>query len=79
MTGLPTPRRVVGRGKQVVWRVAAGTGLDEVVQLGRRVDTVAGAVAENAALALPLTARVSDLERRLVGPLQARQRLLDDL
>jgi hypothetical protein len=79
VTGLPGPRRVAGRGRQLAWRVAAGTGLDEVIHLGRRVDVVAEAVAENAALEIPLAACVSELERRLVAPLEARQRLLEDL
>lgn len=66
----------MSRAKDLARRVAAGIGLDEVIELRRRVDDLAEAVAENAALEEPLKARVADLERALIGPLEHRRRLL---
>ncbi|MBC9733369.1 hypothetical protein [Nocardioides marmotae] len=57
-------------------RVAAGTGVEEVLVLERRIDDLAEAVAENAALEAPLTAIVAELEQSLVGPLEHRLRQL---
>jgi hypothetical protein len=70
---------MAGRGRDLARRVAAGTGVDELVHLRRRVDALVESVAENRALQAPLTARVAELERRLVGPLEERLRQLDDL
>ncbi len=72
--------RAPGRGvpRELARRVAVGTGLDEIVHLGRRVDVLTESVAENTALALALTGRVEELERLLVGPLEARLRLLEE-
>jgi hypothetical protein len=73
-----SPYRIAGRGKDLARRAAAGTGLEEVIHLERRVDALAESVAENRALEDRLTARVADLERLLVGPLEDRLRRLDD-
>ncbi|GCD91618.1 hypothetical protein [Nocardioides sp. LS1] len=71
MRPVPGPRTVARR-------VVAGIGLDEVIHLQRRVDELAVAVAENAALAVPLAAKVTELEQALVGPLQQRRRFRDE-
>lgn len=65
----------MSRARELARRVAAGIGLDEVIELRRRVDELAEAVAENAALEEPLKERVADLERALIGPLEHRRRL----
>lgn len=65
----------MSRARDLARRVVAGIGLDEVIDLRRRVDDLAEAVDENAALEEPLRARVADLERALVGPLEQRRRL----
>lgn len=44
-------------------RVVAASGLGDVVALEAAVDSLAVAVAENAALEVPLAALVDDLER----------------
>lgn len=64
------------RSSGLLRRVAAGTGVEEVLALERQVAAVAEAVAENAALEVPLTAMVAELEQALVGPLEHRARLL---
>lgn len=71
-------RRLV-RSSTVLRRVAAGTGVEEVLALERRVDRLSEAVAENAALEVPLTAMVAELEQALIGPLEHRARFLADL
>ncbi|MGZ4445157.1 MAG: hypothetical protein ACXVEC_00525 [Nocardioides sp.] len=68
-------RRVPGP-RAVARRAVAGVGLDEVIRLARRVDSLAVAVTENAALAVPLEARVAELEQALVGPLEHRRDFL---
>ncbi|WP_372728867.1 hypothetical protein [Nocardioides sp.] len=78
MTPRSPARRVVGRGRELARRVASGTGILDVVHLARRVDELEVAIAENAALAEPLERRVAELEQQLVGPLEARSRVLDD-
>ena len=70
MSPVPGPRTVARR-------VVAGIGLDEVLHLQRRVDELEVAAAENAALAVPLAAKLTELERALVGPLEQRQRFRD--
>lgn len=57
-------------------RVAAGTGVEDVLDLERRVEELAEAVEENAALETPLTALVVELEQALVAPLEHRLRFL---
>ncbi|WP_435743049.1 hypothetical protein [Nocardioides sp. SYSU DS0663] len=64
------------RSPDVLRRVAAGTGVEEVAELARQVEELAEAVEENAALEVPLTALVADLERSLVEPLERRLRML---
>ncbi len=66
--------RLGGRLGGAARRIAAGTGLDEVLWLQRRVESLEVAVAENSALAEPLTAQVSALEQALVIPLEHRVR-----
>lgn len=68
------PVRVPGRLDGVVRRVAAGTGLEEVLRLQRRIESLEVAVAENTALAEPLEAQVAALEQALVGSLEHRSR-----
>lgn len=68
--------KVPARLDGVARRMAAGTGLEEVLRLQRRVDDLEEAVAENTLLAEPLTAQVTALEQALVGPLEHRVRLL---
>ncbi|MDP2775630.1 MAG: hypothetical protein Q8O61_18905 [Nocardioides sp.] len=74
------PLRVPARLDGVARRMAAGTGLEEVLRLQRRVEDLEEAVAENTLLAEgvadSLTAQVTALEQALVGPLQHRVRLL---
>ena len=72
MSRLPGPR-------DLARRAAAGVGLDDLIHLKRRVDALAEAVEENAALAEPLAARVTGLEQSLVAPLEHRQRLVAEL
>lgn len=69
---LKVPARLDG----VARRMAAGTGLEEVLRLQRRVEDLEEAVAENSLLAGPLAAQVTALEQALVGPLEHRVRLL---
>lgn len=69
---LKVPARLDG----VARRMAAGTGLEEVLRLQRRVEDLEEAVAENTLLADPLAAQVTALEQALVGPLEHRTRLL---
>ena len=69
MRRVPDPRAVARRA-------VAGVGLDEVIRLARRVDSLAVAVTENAALATKLEARVAELEQALVAPLEHRQGFL---
>ena len=66
------------RGRFRQW-VATGTGLEEIEELEGLVDVLAEAVAENAALETLLTARVSELEQQLIGPLAHRQQFLDEV
>ncbi|MDN4174969.1 hypothetical protein QWY28_18545 [Nocardioides sp. SOB77] len=66
--------RRLPRSSGVLRRVAAGTGVEEVLALERQVEELADAVAENAALEVPLTAIVAELEQSLVGPLEHRLR-----
>lgn len=73
---MKVPVKVPGRLDGVARRVAAGTGLEEVLRLQRRVDDLEEAVAENTLLAGPLAAQVSALEQALVSPLEHRVRLL---
>ncbi|MFA6576693.1 MAG: hypothetical protein WCS84_14825 [Nocardioides sp.] len=73
---MKVPLKVPGRFDGVARRMAAGTGLEEVLRLQRRVEDLEEAVAENTALAEPLTAQVTALEQALVGPLTHRVRLL---
>ncbi|MEV7431550.1 hypothetical protein AB0N29_18195 [Nocardioides sp. NPDC092400] len=68
MRGLP-------RRSDVLGRVAAGTGVEEVLALEQKVEELAEAVAENAALEVPLAVIVAELEQALVGPLEHRVRL----
>lgn len=68
--------RVPARLDGVARRMAAGTGLEEVLRLRRRVEDLEEAVAENTLLAGPLEAQVTALEQALVGPLRHRTRLL---
>ncbi|MDN4162233.1 hypothetical protein [Nocardioides abyssi] len=70
-------RRLV-RSSEVLRRVAAGTGVEEVLALERRVDRLAEAVEENAALEVPLTAMVAELEQALVAPLEHRLRFIEE-
>jgi uncharacterized coiled-coil protein SlyX len=56
--------------------MAAGTGLEEVLRLQRRVEDLEEAVAENTLLVDPLAAQVTALEQALVDPLEHRVRLL---
>ena len=63
-----------GRLEGVARRVAAGTGLEEVLRLQRRVESLEVAVAENTTLAEPLTAQVAALEQALVVSLEHRVR-----
>ena len=79
MTGADPGRRSAWRARAstgLLRRLHAGTGVGEVSQLQRRVDLVAEAVEENAALEVPLAALVADLERSLVAPLEHRLRML---
>ena len=65
----PPERLLLGPGpSQVHPRVLAALG---------RVDELAVAAAENAALAVPLAAKVTELEQALVGPLEQRLRFRD--
>lgn len=64
------PRRLDGLAR----RAAAGTGLEEVLRLAQRVESLEVAVAENALLQEPLTAQVAALEESLVTPLEERAR-----
>lgn len=73
---MKVPLKVPGRLDGVARRMAAGTGLEEVLRLQRRVDDLEEAVAENTLLAEPLAAQVTALEQALVGPLEHRVRLL---
>lgn len=73
---MKVPLKVPGRLDGAARRMAAGTGLEEVLRLQRRVADLEEAVAENTLLAEPLTAQVSALEQALVGPLEHRVRLL---
>lgn len=66
--------RIPGRLEGVARRVATGTGLEEVLRLQRRVESLEVAVAENSALAEPLEAQVAALEQALVMPLEHRVR-----
>jgi len=68
--------KVPARLDGVARRMAAGTGLEEVLRLQRRVEDLEEAVAENSALAGPLAAQVAALEQALVAPLEHRVRLL---
>ncbi|GGO77701.1 hypothetical protein [Nocardioides deserti] len=68
-------RRLV-RSSGVLRRVAAGTGVEEVLALEKQVDQLAEAIEENAALEVPLTAMVAELEQALVGPLEHRMRFI---
>lgn len=65
------------RAEALARRLAASTGIEEVLRLKRRVEDLTEAVAENAALEVPLAARVAELEQSLIGALEDRQRLLD--
>lgn len=58
----------------LIHRVATGTGLAEIRTLETRLDTVAGALAENDALAEPLADQVTRLEQALVPVLRRRAR-----
>lgn len=71
--------RAPRRADDLARRIAAGTGIEDVLRLQRRVDALAESVAENAALEGPLTARVTELELALIEPLEHRLRLLDEL
>ncbi len=73
---MKVPLKVPGRLDGVARRMAAGTGLEEVLRLQRRVNDLEEAVAENTLLAEPLTAQVTALEQALVRPLEHRVRLL---
>ena len=66
--------RSSGRLEGVARRIAAGTGLEEVLRLRRRVESLEVAVAENSALAEPLEAQVTALEQSLVVALEHRVR-----
>ncbi|GEP38752.1 hypothetical protein NPS01_24150 [Nocardioides psychrotolerans] len=66
--------RSSGRLQGVARRIAAGTGLEEVLRLRRRVESLEVAVAENSALAEPLEAQVAALEQSLVVALEHRVR-----
>lgn len=68
--------KVPARLDGVARRMAAGTGLEEVLRLQRRVEDLEEAVAENTLLADPLAAQVTALEQALVDPLEHRVRLL---
>lgn len=68
--------RRLARPSSLLRRVAAGTGAEEVGHLERRVEELAEAVEENAALEVPLTAIVAALEQSLVEPLEHRLRHL---
>ncbi|GEP36312.1 hypothetical protein NSZ01_40800 [Nocardioides szechwanensis] len=73
---MKVPLKVPARLDGVARRMAAGTGLEEVLRLQRRVEDLEEAVAENTLLADPLAAQVTALEQALVGPLEHRTRLL---
>lgn len=73
---MKVPLKVPARLDGVARRMAAGTGLEEVLRLQRRVEDLEEAVAENTLLAEPLAAQVTALEQALVGPLEHRTRLL---
>ena len=54
----------------VLARVAAGTGVHDVLALQEQVEALAEAVAENAALEVGLVDRVGSLERSLVAVIE---------
>ncbi len=62
--------RLPGRLDGLARRVSSGTGLQELLGLGHRVEALEEAVAENAALLEPLAEQVTRLERSLVEPME---------
>ena len=66
--------RVQRRHGGLLRRVAAGTGVEEVLGLERRVAGLAEAMAENAVLEELLAVRLAELERALLPRLEQHQR-----
>lgn len=76
MTPIRRPGHLLGeRFDAVKARVASGTGHEELLRLGERLELVEEAADENALLAQRLTDQVRDLERLLIGPLEKRTQM----